>query len=206
MITGRLFRPNHPSSVVEVVTGETLVMFADTNALTSAKVTFPCFLVWADGRKYSSKGIHRDDHPELLYEVRTEPEMIDRRNWTRDWWDRRRQAYQLVTSVAVIDELQAGVFPNQDQAVALLIDISLVLVEPAIIEIVDTYIQRMVMPRDPTGDALHLVLASCHKCDFLLTWNVQHLANANKFSPIRRINALPGLFTPALVTPLELLA
>jgi hypothetical protein len=144
--------------------------------------------------------------PSFYYEVRTEPEMIARRNWTRDWWDSRRQAYQLVTSVAVIDELQAGAFPNQDQALALLIDISLVPVEPAIIEIVETYIQRMVMSPDPTGDALHLALASCHKCDFLLTWNVQHLANANKFSHIRRINALLGLFTPALVTPLELLA
>jgi hypothetical protein len=111
-----------------------------------------------------------------------------------------------VTNVAVVDELQAGTFPNQDQALALLINISLVPVEPAIIEIVETYIQGMVMPREPTGDALHLALASYHKCDFLLTGNVQHLANANKFSHIRRINALLGLFTPALVPPLELLA
>jgi hypothetical protein len=64
----------------------------------------------------------------------------------------------------------------------------------------------MRMPRDPTGDALQLALASYHKCDFLLTWNVQHLANANRFSYIRRIDALLGLFAPALVTPLELLA
>jgi hypothetical protein len=39
-----------------------------------------------------------------------------------------------------------------------------------------------------------------------LTWNVQHLAKANKFAHIRRVNALLGVFTPALVTPLELLA
>jgi hypothetical protein len=130
--------------------------------------------------------------------------MIARRNWTRAWWDRRRQGHQLVTSVAVVDELQAGTFPNQGQALALLVDLSLVPVEPAIIEIVETYIQRMVMPRDPTGDALYLALASYHKCDFLLTWNVQHLADANKFAHIRRVNALLGLFTPALVTTLEL--
>ena len=144
--------------------------------------------------------------PSFYYEVRTEPEMIARRNWTRTWWDHRRHAYLLVTSEAVIDELQAGTFPNQDQALALLADIRLVPVEPAIIEVVETYIARLVMPRDPAGDALHLALASYHKCDFLLTWNVQHLANANKFAHIRRVNALLGLFTPALVTPLELLA
>src|SRR5207244_12975766 len=57
--------------------------------------------------------------------------------------------------------------------------------------------------RSPAGDALHLALASYHKCDFLVTWNCRHLANANKFGHIRRVNALLGLFVPALVTPLE---
>ncbi len=52
---------------------------------------------------------------------------------------------------------------------------------------------------------LHLALASHHKCDFLVTWNCQHLANANKFGRIRRVNAMLGLFVFAIVTPLELL-
>ena len=53
--------------------------------------------------------------------------------------------------------------------------------------------------------ALHLALASYQKCDFLLTWNCKHLANANKFGHIRRVNVMIGLFVPLLVTPLELL-
>jgi hypothetical protein len=65
----------------------------------------------------------------------------------------------------VIGELQAGTFPNKEHALALLVDLPLVPVEAAIAEIVETYIQRMVMPRDPTGDALHLALArSLHHC------------------------------------------
>ena len=52
---------------------------------------------------------------------------------------------------------------------------------------------------------MHLAVASYHRCDFLLTWKCQHLANANKFDHIRRVNTLLGLFVPALVTPLELL-
>ena len=54
--------------------------------------------------------------PSFYCEVRPEPEMVARRNWTRTWWDQRRQAYQLVTSIAVLDELQDGTFPNQEQA------------------------------------------------------------------------------------------
>ncbi len=49
------------------------------------------------------------------------------------------------------------------------------------------------MPNDPLGDALHLAIASYHKCDFLLTWNCRHLANANKFGHIRRVNVMLGL-------------
>ena len=41
--------------------------------------------------------------------------------------------------------------------------------------------------------------------DFLVTWNCRHLANANRFGHIRRVNTMLGLFVPALVTPLELL-
>ena len=38
-----------------------------------------------------------------------------------------------------------------------------------------------------------------------LRWNCVHLANANKFRHICPLNALQGLRTPALVTPLQLL-
>lgn len=116
-----------------------------------------------------------------------------------------RQHYVLVTSAAVLDELNQGDHPNKTAVLALVEQISLLPVVPAITEVVQAYIQHHVMPRDPVGDALHLALASYHKCDFLLTWNCQHLANANKFGHIRRINTLLGLYVPLLVTPLELL-
>ncbi len=73
-----------------------------------------------------------------------------------------------------------------------------------IADIIDTYIDNHLMPRQRLGDALHLALASFHKCDFLLTWYCNHLANANKFEHIRIINTRLGLFVPALVTPMEL--
>ena len=80
----------------------------------------------------------------------------------------------------------------------------LAITEP-ILEIVEAYIAHKVMPADPAGDALHLALASFHGCDSLATWNCQHLANANKFGHIRRVNGIVGIGVPSLVTPLELL-
>ncbi|MBW4666542.1 MAG: type II toxin-antitoxin system VapC family toxin [Cyanomargarita calcarea GSE-NOS-MK-12-04C] len=143
--------------------------------------------------------------PSFYYEIRTEPDMIARKEWTRFWWNKVRHQYEVVTSIAVLDELNKGNFPNKEEVIELMNDIPLIDIEPEIAEIVQTYIQNQVMPNDPLGDALHLGIASYHKCDFLLTWNCRHLANANKFGHIRRVNVMLGLYVPALVTPLELM-
>jgi PIN domain len=113
--------------------------------------------------------------------------------------------YRLATSEAVIDELEKGIAEHAEGRVELVAALPLLAIEPAIAQIVAAYIRHQLMPADPAGDALHLALASYHKCDFLLTWNCLHLANANKFGHIRRVNTMLGLFTPTIVTPLELL-
>lgn len=143
--------------------------------------------------------------PSFYYESRSDASVIARREWTRQWWQDAGERYELVTSLAVVDELAAGLPERSQLWLALIGDLPLLPVNPAIAEIVTAYVQHKVMPCDPAGDALHLAIASYHKCDFLVTWNCLHIANANKFGHIRRINALLGLFVPALVTPLELL-
>ena len=143
--------------------------------------------------------------PSFYVEMRTAPEIVARREWTRQWWVDASERYELVTSLAVLDELTGGMSERSEQRLTLVHDLALLPVEPAIAEIVQTYIRHKVMPADPGGDALHLALASYHRCDFLVTWNCRHLANANKFGHVRRVNVLMGLFVPALVTPLELL-
>ena len=143
--------------------------------------------------------------PSFHCEVRATPDVVARRDWTRRWWASARERYELVTSAAVFDELAGGIPERSGERLNLVRDLPLLPLEPAIAEIVQAYIRHKVMPADPAGDALHLALASYHKCDFLVTWNYIHLANANKFGHIRRINTMLGLFVPALVTPLELL-
>lgn len=143
----------------------------------------------------------------FYYEVRTEPDMIARREWTRQWLDAAIGADdELVTSLAVIGELERGEFPGKADTLKLIEGFPVEDITEAVAEIVEAYIARKLMPNDPAGDALHLALASFHRCDFLATWNCQHLANANKFDHIRRVNGILGLMVPALVTPLELLA
>ena len=95
--------------------------------------------------------------------------------------------------------------PHKSDMIELASRLPLLDVNDAVIEAVEAYIANHVMPNDPGGDAFHLAVASFHRCDFLVTWNCRHIANANKFGHIRRVNGILGLGSSALVTPLELL-
>ena len=66
------------------------------------------------------------------------------------------------------------------------------------------YVENKLMPKDIEGDAIHLAYASYYKIDYLLTWNCNHLANANKKKHIKIMNTRLELFTPEITTPLEL--
>lgn len=136
---------------------------------------------------------------------RKETEMLAMRNWTRQWWEHRRKYYELVTGPSVIEELERGKYGNQKEALKLIEDVRILEVTEEIVYIVDSYIRHSLMPRDVQGDALHLALASSYGCQYLLTWNCAHLANANKYEHIRHVNSLLGLSVPILATPCELL-
>ena len=103
--------------------------------------------------------------PSFYAERRTAPEIVARRKWTRQWWADASERYELVTSAAVLDELVGDIPERSAQRQVLVHELPLVPVEPAIGEIVQTYIRHKVMPTDPGGDALHLALASFHRCD-----------------------------------------
>jgi len=139
--------------------------------------------------------------PSFYYEKRTEPEMVARRNWTRDWWDNHSKKYELVTSAAVFEELNEGNYSTKSEALDLMKGVPDLEIDNHVIAIVNAYISHKVMPKNPRGDALHLAVATYHKCDFLLTWNCNHIANPNKFIHLSAVNALLGYITPQLTTP-----
>ncbi len=143
--------------------------------------------------------------PSLYFDERTDAKTVARREWTRNWWDNHRQEYLLVTGLAVIEELSCGNHPRKKEKLQMMESIEILPVTEISIRAVEVYIERYVMPRDSSGDAAHLALASAHKCDYLLTWNCAHLANANKTGHIRMVNTLLGLHVPQLVTPLEMI-
>ncbi len=82
-----------------------------------------------------------------------------------------------------------------DDRIALLGETQLLPITDEIRHLAKIYIDNMVMPKDPAGDALHLAVATYHKVDVLLTWNCRHLANPNKIDRIHLINFEIGMKT-----------
>jgi len=63
-------------------------------------------------------------------------------------------------------------------------------------------VQEHVMPGPATrGDAIHVATAVIHRMDYILTWNIKHLANHNKRRHMSMICMRIGYVAPMIVTP-----
>ncbi len=143
--------------------------------------------------------------PSYYYETRTDTRIKAMQEWTKQWWDLPKQDCFIRIGFPVIAELLEAPYPKNKNCLELLENIPVLEYTEEIDEIVTTYIKHKIMHNEAMGDAVHLAFASYYKCDFLVTWNSKHIANANKFDHIARINGLLGLFNPKLVTPFQLL-
>lgn len=123
---------------------------------------------------------------------------------TQKWWRDESRKYVVVTSENTINELSKGNYLNKEKILEFSLKLKMLPFSEDIVRISQIYIENCLMPSDLEGDAMHLAYASYYKIDFLLTWNCNHLANANKKNHIRFLNTKLGLFIPYIITPLEL--
>ena len=145
--------------------------------------------------------------PSFYHTARTDTESLARRNWTRQWWGAYSQQFSLHSSSAVIAELERGTRDEEKvQRLSLLNGLKILEITANVRQVARIYIERLLMPQDAGGDALHLALASHYGVDVLLTWNCKHLANPNKFGHIDSVNTELGLSMPLLTTPLNYLS
>lgn len=143
--------------------------------------------------------------PSSYYTLRTDEESLAKQRLTRQWWDEYANLFILTSSTAVIDELEEGSRQVKLDRLALLDGIEIFDPTVEILHIAQVYMEKLIMPQEPQGDAFHLAIASFYRVDILLTWNCAHLANPNKFDFIIRINQELGLPTPVLTTPADYL-
>jgi len=140
--------------------------------------------------------------PSYLFDERKSLKFLS--DITRKWWSEEHMRYEVFISRETVAELRGGDYPRRDEILAFVSDLEILAPMPPIADIAQEYIRHRLMPNELRGDAMHLAYASYYRMDFLLTWNCNHLANANKKKHVRIINSQLDLHTPEIITPLEL--
>jgi predicted nucleic acid-binding protein len=124
-----------------------------------------------------------------------------RRDLTIRWWEHELHEYRPFITPLVQRELERVSEPHRTGYLKLIKPLDqLEMVDEAAI-LAEGYISRGIFSRKYIADALHVALASCHKIDYLVTWNFGHLASVRKQARIRLFNAAAGFFVPMIVTP-----
>lgn len=130
---------------------------------------------------------------------------LTRQLLSREFWEDRRSQYQLFASQAVVDEICRGNEILVTQRKKIIDEIDLLEVNDEVIELAKLYFKELQIPEDARPDSIHLAVASYHIIDYVLTWNLTHLANPVLLIKFDRINQKIGRHTPMIVTPENLL-
>ncbi|MFM2293905.1 MAG: hypothetical protein RLZZ350_318 [Verrucomicrobiota bacterium] len=124
---------------------------------------------------------------------------------TRDWWQERRQHYQLFISGLVLVESRRGDVSAAKARDEVLVGCNVLEYTKAAQELAGEILAAHLLPAKAAVDAAHIAVAAVHEVDFLLTWNCRHIANAAIVDKVRAAIAAAGYAPPVICTPLELM-
>jgi hypothetical protein len=123
---------------------------------------------------------------------------------TRDWWA-TRDRFDLYVSAAVVAEARRGDTSAAARRIGELRDIPMLTSGPGTGVLVRSLLRSGALPTTARVDAAHVAIAAINGVDFLLTWNLRHLANAAVRGKIDEACRRAGLVPPIICTPEELM-
>ncbi len=124
---------------------------------------------------------------------------------TQEWWDTRREDFDLYASQFVIRESGAGDSAMANKRLEALDGIPLLSVSTEAVTLARKLVEKGPIPAKAEVDALHIAVAASHGMDYLLTWNCKHIANAEMQTGVARLCREAGFEPPVICTPEELL-
>ncbi|MFM9903240.1 MAG: type II toxin-antitoxin system VapC family toxin [Pyrinomonadaceae bacterium] len=124
---------------------------------------------------------------------------------TREWWDAERGEYDLYISQLVIQECREGDRAMANERLELLAGIEIIPILPGVIQLAESLVKAGPLPEKAAADAVHIATAAASGMDYLLTWNLKHIANAKMQDAIRDLCKKAGFRPPEICTPEELM-
>ena len=124
---------------------------------------------------------------------------------TQEWWDERRGKFDLYISQIVIQEASSGDRDAMEKRLSVISDLPEIETLPEAITLAQTLIADGLIPERAAADALHIAIATVQGMDYLLTWNLKHIANATIRNAISDACRQRGYEPPIICTPEELM-
>jgi hypothetical protein len=123
---------------------------------------------------------------------------------TREWWA-RRERFDLFVSRPVLAEAGRGDAAAAARRLEALTGIPLLSISRGTRTLANTLIRTGALPPKARLDAVHVAIAAMNGMDYLLTWNLRHLANAAIRGKIEAACRKAGIRPPIICTPEELM-
>ena len=123
---------------------------------------------------------------------------------TQDWWENRRAKFACSISDVVLGEARDGDATQAALRLRALEGFPKLAATPEAERLAAAFLQG-VLPAKAARDAAHLAIATVGKVKYLLTWNCNHLANAQLLDRLEPIATAAGFKLPRVCTPEELM-
>ncbi len=124
---------------------------------------------------------------------------------THDWWDTRRDNFELCVSQLVLQEAGDGDRQAAQERLVVLGAMTILEITQEALELAEELVQAGALPAKAGNDALHIAVAATHRVPYLLTWNCRHMANAAMRTQIESVCAANGYKAPIICTPEEMM-
>ena len=133
------------------------------------------------------------------------PIIAGRQQATREWWENRRNLFELTVSEIVVQEAAEGDAEAAGKRLAVLEEIPSLLLSPEALALATALVSDGPIPGEWIEDAFHVAIAAVNGIDYLVTWNCKHIANAALRHKIERIVENHGYACPVICTLEELM-
>ena len=124
---------------------------------------------------------------------------------TQEWWQDRREHFDLYISQLVEQEISSGDAEAVSKRQQALTRCSFLDIIPEAVELANKLIKQNAIPKQAAEDALHIAVAAVSGMDYLLTWNFKHIANAAMRVNVELVCRLNGYEPPVICSPMELM-
>lgn len=124
---------------------------------------------------------------------------------THEWWDMRRQSFELCVSQLVFKEAGAGDPVAAKERLQALDGLMLLPTTEAARDLAKKLVLAGALPPSAADDALHIAVAATSGIRYLLTWNCRHMANATMLPIVDATCRSNGVEPPRICTPEQLM-